>query len=118
MEHDTPTSSNTERLAIGLGLFSVGLGLAELLAPRAVGRLIGMPDASSTVLRSFGARELGAGVAILSQPDRATWLWSRVGGDAIDLSYLATGLASEDGDRTKLAMAMAAVAHISDRQRG
>jgi uncharacterized protein YjeT (DUF2065 family) len=113
MEHDTPTSSNTERLAIGLGLFSVGLGLAEVLAPRAVGRLIGMPEASSTVLRSFGAREVGSGLAILTQPDRATWLWSRVGGDAVDLSYLATGFANENGNATRLALAMAAVAGVA-----
>jgi uncharacterized membrane protein len=113
MEHDTSTFETTERLAIGLGLFSVGLGLAELLAPRAVGRLIGMPDASSTVLRSFGAREIGSGLAILSQPDRATWLWSRVGGDAVDLSYLATGLANENGNATRVGLAMAAVAGVT-----
>jgi hypothetical protein len=41
-------------------------------------------------LRALGGREIGAGLAILAQPDRPEWLWARVAGDGIDLSYLAT----------------------------
>lgn len=79
-----------QSLALGLGWFSVGLGLAELAAPRAVARLIGLrpDDEAMAVLRAYGARELANGVAILSEPDRAAWLWSRVGGDAVDLFSL------------------------------
>jgi uncharacterized membrane protein len=80
----------SQRLAVGLGWFSVGLGLAEIAAPRALARLIGVqPDGQAvSVLRAFGAREIANGVAILSEPDRAAWLWGRVGGDTIDLLSL------------------------------
>jgi uncharacterized membrane protein len=80
----------SERLAVGLGWFSVGLGLAEIAAPRAVARLIGVqPDGQAlSILRACGTREIANGVAILSEPDRATWLWGRVGGDTIDLLSL------------------------------
>lgn len=104
-----------EQLALGLGWFSIGLGLAEIIAPRAVARAVGMPDASTTVLRTFGAREIGTGIAILAEPDRAAWLWSRVGGDALDLSYLAAGLRDGRGDeaRTRVCMAMTAVLGVA-----
>jgi uncharacterized membrane protein len=105
-------NDRTEQLALGLGWFSIGLGLAELLAPRAVARAIGMPGANAGVLRSFGAREIGAGLAILNEPDRATWLWSRVGGDAVDLSYLASGL-NERSDNARVKVALAAVLGVT-----
>ena len=110
-EHDN-TNNRTEQLALGLGLFSLGLGLAEVLAPRALARAIGMPNASPAVLRSFGAREIGAGIAILNEPDRAAWMWSRVGGDAVDLSYLASGMRKEN-DSGRVATAIAAVLGVT-----
>ena len=63
--------SRGEQLAVGLGWFSIGLGLAELTAPDAVARFIGLRDDSTTtsVLRAYGAREIGNGLAILMQPD-------------------------------------------------
>lgn len=102
-----------EQLAVGLGWFSIGLGLAELLAPRSVARAIGMPDASDGVLQTFGARKLANGVAILSQPDNPTWLWSRVGGDGIDLAYLTSGFQDDRVDTGKLGFAMAAVLGVT-----
>ena len=80
-----------QELANGLAWFSVGLGLAELVAPESVARLIGVRTDSQTisVLRAYGAREIANGVAILSEPDRTAWMWGRVGGDAVDLLTLA-----------------------------
>jgi uncharacterized membrane protein len=112
IEDEYQNPDRTEQLALGLGWFSVGLGLAELLAPRAVARAIGIPNASPAVLRSFGAREIGAGLAILNEPDRAAWLWSRVGGDAVDLSYLASGM-NEENDNTRIGVAVAAVLGVT-----
>ena len=112
MEHNYREHHDGEQLALGLGWFSVGLGLAELLAPRAVAHAIGMPNASPAVIRGFGAREIGAGLAILNEPDRAAWLWSRVGGDAVDLSYLASGL-NDENDNTRVGIAMAAVMGVT-----
>jgi uncharacterized membrane protein len=112
MEHDYRQRDRTEQLALGLGWFSIGLGAAELLAPQAIARLTGMPNASPAVLRAFGAREIGAGLAILSDPDRPAWLWSRIGGDAVDLSYLASGL-KNGNDRTRIGVALAAVLGVT-----
>jgi uncharacterized protein YjeT (DUF2065 family) len=86
----TSRSTTASSLAVGLGCFSVALGLAELTAPRLMARAIGaVPDASACrTLRAFGLREIATGAAILAQPDRAGWLWSRVSGDLLDLSAL------------------------------
>jgi uncharacterized membrane protein len=112
MEQEYRQRRGAEQLALGLGWFSIGLGLAELLAPRAVGRIVGMPNTNPAVLQAFGAREVGAGVAILMEPGRAAWLWSRAGGDAVDLSYLASGL-NEENDTRRVGAAIAAVAGIT-----
>jgi uncharacterized membrane protein len=114
MEHETNRERAAEQLALGLGWFSIGLGLAELAAPRALARLSGMNDTAGVeTLRAFGAREVGNGVAILAQPDRAAWLWSRVGGDAIDVSYLASALRNAGADRGRIAASMAAVLGVT-----
>jgi len=113
MHHERREGRSAEQLAIGLGWFSIALGVTELVAPRQLARAIGMPDASETTLRSFGAREVGNGIAILMQPNRSAWLWSRVGGDALDLSYLASGLGSDHNDDGRVGMAIAAVLGVT-----
>jgi len=77
-----------KRIAKGLGFFSVGLGLAELIAPRWLGRTIGAGDDHQGTMRFFGLREIAAGVAILASPRPAKGLWARVAGDALDLAAL------------------------------
>ena len=104
---------SAEQLALGLGWFSIGLGLAEVLAPRTLARRIGMPDASEATLRAFGMREIGNGVALLSQPDRAAWLWTRTGGDALDISYLLSAFNSDQSDGRRVGAAIAAVLGVT-----
>jgi uncharacterized membrane protein len=98
-------------LAIGLGWFSVALGVAELVAPRKMARLVGVPpsDRTDAVLQGFGAREIATGLAILAQPGEAKWLWARVAGDALDLGTLGAAMGGERADRTRGACAAAAV---------
>lgn len=105
----------SERLAIGLGWFSVALGIAELAAPRSVARLIGVTPDSSTdsVLRSIGARKVGNGLAILAQPDKAMWLWGRVAGDTLDLATLAGAMSAPDTQRGRAAFATIAVLGVT-----
>jgi len=105
----------TQRLAKGLGWFSIGLGLAEVLTPRGVSALIGIRDDKKTrrTLRNYGVREIGAGIAILAQPTAARWLWGRVAGDAVDLSSLAAAFQSKRNDKGKLAFATASVAGVT-----
>ncbi len=104
-----------ERLANGLGWFSIGLGLAEFLAPQKMARLIGLSgeNGNSTLLRIYGIRELAAGVGILMQPRQPGWMWARVAGDALDLASLGSAMTDEDADRTKIAAATAAVLGVT-----
>jgi uncharacterized membrane protein len=92
-----------ERLANTLGWFSIGLGVAEVLAPGKLANLIGAPDSDRThkVLRTFGCREIAQGIAILSQPRAAGWVWGRVAGDLLDIGTLAAGMVSEDSNRAR-----------------
>jgi uncharacterized membrane protein len=98
----------------GLGWFSVGLGLAELLAPKAVSQLIGAPSNAQArnTLRAMGLRELTSGILVLTQSQPAPALWSRVAGDFIDLALL--GKASTRSSRqTRLLAATAAVVGVT-----
>jgi uncharacterized membrane protein len=108
-------SGGTERLARALGWFSLGLGLAEVVAPRAMARMIGVNDTDSTrnALIGLGLREIASGVGILTQPQAAGWLWTWVGGDVMDLALLGTELRSDTADRNRVAMATAAVLGVT-----
>jgi len=104
-----------EMLATALGWFSIGLGLAELAMPRSVAQMIGVNDNEQNrgVLRAVGLRELASGVAILTRPRPAGWVWSRVGGDAMDLALLGAAFASEQSRKDRLAAATAAVLGVA-----
>lgn len=105
----------TERRAKGLGWFSIGLGLAELAAPGTVARLIGVNDDEETrnTLFALGLREITSGIGILTKPRTAGWVWTRVGGDLMDLALLGKALGSDDSDRTRVAVATAAVLGVT-----
>ena len=79
------------QLARALGWFSIGLGAAELLAPRLLTRLLGLRG-HETLVRSYGLREVGTGIGILRSQDPTTWIWGRVGGDVLDIGTVALGL--------------------------
>jgi hypothetical protein len=99
-------------LAQGLGWFSIGLGVAELVAPEQLGRFLGMEE-HTALLRAYGAREIATGIGILTQDDPTPWLWGRVGGDVLDLGTLALGLSPDNPQRGNVGMAMAAVAGVT-----
>ena len=110
-----PGLMRPETLAKGLGWFSVGLGVAQLVAPRRVARLIGVrPNARTAYLmRAMGARELASGIGILAQSRPTPWLWARVGGDALDLALLGRNLEARSNGRGRLMAATAAVAAVT-----
>lgn len=95
-----------------LGWFSVGLGMAELLAPRALGRMIGVGN-QSTVLRMCGVREIVSGVGLLSGRAPATFAMSRVVGDVMDLALLGASLRSPHSNPTRVAAVATAVAGVA-----
>jgi hypothetical protein len=83
-----------KKLGLGLGGFSIALGLAELVAPGRIARWLGLDrDTARTVLRLFGARELLAGGMLLRGPAVSTNAWNRVAGDAMDLGALGLAFA-------------------------
>ena len=100
-------------LARTLGWFSIGLGLAEAIAPRALARLIGISGEHRMLLRLFGLREMANGVGILTQHRPTPWMWGRVGGDALDLACLGAALTSDEARPGRIAAAMAAVAGVT-----
>jgi uncharacterized membrane protein len=104
-----------ENLAKSLGWFSIGLGIAEVVAPDRIAALIGVRDQDNvrTVLRGFGLREIATGVGILSQPANPSWMWGRVAGDLLDMATLASAMNTENADRTRLTAATAAVAGVA-----
>jgi hypothetical protein len=99
-------------LARGLGYFSIGLGLAELFAPQVFTRFLGLGD-RETLVRSYGLREIGTGLGVLSSTDPSSWIWGRVGGDALDLATLSLGMDRDNPQRDNVVMAAVAVGGIT-----
>jgi hypothetical protein len=88
-----------KRMGLGLGYFSIALGLIEVAAPGRLARLLGLEGskAARNTLLAFGIRELAAGGALLRGPAVSTNVWNRVIGDAIDAGAL--GLAFTRSNR-------------------
>jgi len=108
------TNMDPERLARGLGWFSIGLGLAEVLAPRGVAKVAGVSGDNAGLIRLFGLREIAHGLAIFAQGRRpAGAVWSRVVGDALDLAALGAAFASPRTDKARAAFATANVLAVT-----
>ena len=101
-------------LATGLGWFSLALGAAQLAAPGAVNRLIGVQPtgANRDLMRAIGVREVIAGMGILGSGDSSGFLWARVAGDAMDLGLLATAL-NTGSEPARTGLATLAVAGVT-----
>lgn len=107
--------ADKQRLARGLGWFSIGLGLPQLLAPRQFAQAIGASgDSDSQFLtRLVGAREIVAGIGILTRSRPVGWLWARVAGDAMDLALLSGALAAPGTQKNRLAAALVSVLGVT-----
>jgi uncharacterized membrane protein len=110
-----PGDATGDVIATGLGLFSVGLGLAELLLPRTVARSVGVEQSlpNLTVLRAAGLRELSSGLGLLGGGNQTGWLRARVGGDVMDLALLGAAFASPKAKRPRLTTAVGAVLGVT-----
>jgi uncharacterized membrane protein len=99
------------RRARAIGWLGIGLGLAQLGAPRAMARLIGVREDERIrkTMLAIGLREITSGIGILFRPRPTRWLWARVGGDLMDLALLGRALSSRNADRNRVAAAAAAV---------
>jgi hypothetical protein len=112
VEHKGPSSlTGADRLARALGWFSIGLGIAELVAPGRIARTLGLDDKEG-LIRAYGARELASAIPTLSI-DKSVGLAARIGGDALDLATLATALHRDNPKWRNAAIATAMVAGIT-----
>jgi hypothetical protein len=104
-----------DSLANFLGWFSIALGTAQVTMPRMMCRLVGSSGKGSapSVMRLMGVREIAQGTGILSRPRPTTWVWSRVAGDALDLSLLGVVAARNSKHRLRTAFAIANVVGIT-----
>lgn len=115
--YDTGQTGKTKAdgMANFLGWFSVGLGLAQVVAPDALNRLIGVSEENRNdrFMRMMGMREISHGVAILAnaRPEKA--VWSRVAGDALDLAVLGRLMTDRRNDRSKAMGATLAVLGVA-----
>ena len=104
--------STSDRVARGLGWFSIGLGLAEIVAPGRLARAFGL-EGRERLLQAYGGREIGAGIWALSDTPTPA-IWGRVAGDVVDLATLAAGLrGADEAQRRNAWIALAAVAGIT-----
>jgi len=99
-------------MAMGLGWFSIGLGAAEVLAPRVLARMIGVPPRTG-LIRLCGMRELAAGFGLLSRRKPGAWLWARLAGDAVDIALLAGSMKSSRAQPARVWPATAAVLGVT-----
>src|SRR5690606_31944555 len=86
-----------------------------IAATRPLAGLIGLRDNDLTrwVMRGMGVREITSGVGILSRPRLAGWVWSRVGGDAVDLALLGLSLRARRNSQGRLLGAIGAVLGVA-----
>lgn len=101
-----------ERLRIGLGIASALVGAAAVLAPRQLGRALGVKGRRARDgIFDFGLAELAAGAMVLHDPRNATNSWVRLGEEGIDLAALALAMLGSSR-RGRVAAAMAAVGAV------
>lgn len=87
-----------KKLSLGLGVFSLALGAAELFASNRIAKELDA-QGHEGLIKGFGAREVAAGVGILNAPAHSVGIWNRVIGDVMDLAAL--GLAARNAPRNK-----------------
>jgi hypothetical protein len=110
LETGSGSRTGADQLTRALGWLSIGLGVTQLLGPRMYARALGI-EGGERVVRATGLREIGQGVLTLSTEHRAG-LWSRVGGDALDLGMLGAAMRTSSR-RGHVGWAMALVAAVT-----
>ena len=101
-------------LAIGLGVFSLVLGAAEVARTKRTAKISGVDKKYLPVVRAFGLREIVSGVGLLASKNKKPWLISRVVGDALDSAFLGYAYYNErrPDSRKKIVKAFLAISPI------
>ncbi len=101
-----------EKIARGLGWFSILLGISELTSAGALAHWLGMRGCQGLV-RTYGLREITTGIGILACQDPTPWIWGRVVGDALDAGSLAAGFNAENPHEGNVALALANIVAVT-----
>jgi uncharacterized membrane protein len=104
-------AQDKDAVALGLGWFSIALGVTQLASPRSLARAIGLEGSTEQglAMRARGVTEVAAGLGILARPRAAKWLYARAAGDVLDFVLLAR---ADSARRGRTAMTMGAVAGV------
>ncbi len=87
-----------KKLSLGLGVFSLALGATELFAAKRIAKALDA-EGHEGLVKSFGAREVAAGVGIIRAPAHALTIWNRVAGDVMDI--IAVSAAAKNSPKNK-----------------
>jgi hypothetical protein len=112
-EYPKAVASRSTAIARGLGLFSIALGVVEVLAPRAVARAAGI-DSNPNLIRVRGLQEIVCGLGILTVRKSGPFLWARVMGDGLDISGVtAAARTTSTSDRPRIAASLVALTSVT-----
>ena len=95
-----------------LGVLSIGLGVLDLVAAPRIARFLGMRGREGFI-RACGFREVVSGMGLVGARNRTPWIWSRVGGDALDAAALITRLKGRNRQKRNVKLVLAAVGAIT-----
>ena len=87
-----------KKLSLGLGVFSLALGAAEIFGAKRIARALGQEEHDGLV-KGFGYREIAAGVMVLRAPAHALGIWNRVAGDVMDIVATSHAAKKSPGNR-------------------
>lgn len=95
-----------------IGIGSVAVGIAALIAPRRLAAIAGVPhDGGPEMVAAFGAKELAAGGSLLAPVKPGRFLWARVAGHGVELVGLAAAYRKPGAHKPLLTMlAIASIA--------
>ena len=110
-QYEAQSGQGLSPLAAGAGMVILGLGIAQLLAPRQVARSTGV-HVHPAVMRASGAMSIASAVNIFNRGKPAPLGLARLAGVALEATMLARsfGQASSQRRLSRLALATAAVA--------
>jgi len=78
---------NRKAASVGLGIFSIGIGIGQLLASRRIASALDA-EGREGVIKGFGLRGIRTGVGLLRSPGQGAHIWERVNNDSMDLAAL------------------------------
>ena len=103
---------NPDTMARGLGWFSIGLGVTEVLGADQLAETLGM-EGNESLIQLYGAREIAQGLGCLGMNPPTPAVWARVAGDALDIATLVAHMTPENPKRHNVGIALAAVAGVT-----